>query len=163
MTKIKLLFVIIIVFFCSCKKDFTLIMPTETIIYADEVNSPSDAIYAYLSKNYATKSKRKEIEYQEFTNDKICSFNQSFRNSINFSLNNCDIAEGTKIRIEMPKVPKDEILNWLESINSMYMYANKGSWNRDKMEFTPTNEVSSCYLKINDNIDFWEILILCSS
>lgn len=147
----------------SCKENFNLKIPKieDLQLKYREYNTTSDLIYGYLTTNYDSVSTKTKIKKSDWLNGEICSFEQIFEGGIEFSTESCDISEGIKMRVKLPKVSKRRIVSWIETINTAYYPESQNQWDFQKTKYHPNSDLVGCYYDLYDKKDHWSIIIIC--
>lgn len=118
------------------------------------INYSEDIVYVYLSRNYDSIAKKREIIYYDNSDYSICSFNQGFENEINYSLEQCEESGGASISLVFPKTARQSLVKWIEMIFECSPMDIEHSWNSDKTKFEPTDKGVGCYFEIKESENY---------
>ena len=113
--------------------------------------------------NYDSVSNKEDVKKLDFRDYRICSFSQKFDYNIEFLTESCEISEGIKMRIRLPKVSKNQITEWVELINATMLSEIQYNWNNKKTEYKPNDDQTGCYYELQEDDNHWNIIILCGT
>ena len=148
-TLITLLFIIP---FFTFSQDFKIVEPNIDELKAEVkgTNYSDDVIYLFLTQNYDSIGKKREIIYYDYPDYSICSFNQDFEKGINYSIEQCKEGGGASISLVLPKTNRHSLVKWIEAIFKSSPMDIPHGWNKDKSKFGPTDNGAGCYFEIKE-------------
>ena len=120
-----------------------------------------DIIYHYLVKNYKSTSEKTKIRRLDYDEFKICAFEQEFEHGIKFSTESCQEAGGISIKLEFPKIGKQEIKSWVEKIYDADLSDIPNEWYKEKNIYGPVGGEAGCYYELKEFDKTWVIDIYC--
>jgi len=119
-------------------------------------------IYNYLSNNYEPAGEKFEVEYYDWDKSKICSFSQEFKTGIKYSEFECKEAGGITVELELPKINRKHLMNWIERIYEVdKMNIGPNVWKNDNTKFEPKEVNPGCYYKIEEKENSTLVELYC--
>ncbi len=158
-------FYLLLLLIISCKPEFELKKsnPDLMLEMQKKGNNALDLFYKYIVINYDSVSGKKDVKNLDVRDYRICSFSQKFDYNIEFETESCEISEGLKMRIRFPKISKNQITEWIESINATMLSEIKYNWNNQKTEYMPNDDQTGCYYELQEDDNHWNIIIWCGA
>ncbi|TQI71185.1 hypothetical protein JM79_2112 [Gramella sp. Hel_I_59] len=120
-----------------------------------------DPIYIYLTNNYKPTSERESVQKYDYLDYSICAFEQEFENVIKYSTKSCQEAGGITNTIQLPKIQKSSITNWIEKIYKAELTDIPNVWNSDQTIYGPEGGEAGCYYEIKENENNYTIENYC--
>jgi len=148
-----------------CQKKFILTPPNvkalTSIVEKNEVDT--DIIFLYLESNYASNSKKYNIEKDPDFNNQECGFTKKFKSNIIFTTNKCGEASPILQKIIFPKTTTKMLKNWIQQIYKIGLsegIESDNKWYKNTIEFGPKDKEAGCYYKIkqtttNSIVEVW--------
>lgn len=122
----------------------------------------SEVIYNYLSNNYQPSGDKFELEYYDWDKSKICSFSQEFKTGIKYSVFECKEAGGITIELELPKISRKHLMNWIEKIYEVDKTDIESNiWKDNNSKFEPKEINPGCYYKIKEKDNSTLVELYC--
>lgn len=161
----KSLLISLICFFTisTTAQDFILNTPDIINIKTEVAKDPTgEAFYIYLVNNYNQISRKYEIEYYDWDQNKICSFAQDFEFDIKYVIWECKEGGGESIEITLPKVDKLQLIKLIENIDSIKnLPIEPNIWKENDTKYEPKEQVPGCYYKIKQLEDKSLLEVYC--
>jgi len=132
-----------------------------SIVEKNEVDT--DIIFLYLESNYASNSKKYNIEKDPDFNNQECGFTKKFKSNIIFTTNKCGEASPILQKIIFPKTTTKMLKNWIQQIYKIGLsegIESDNKWYKNTIEFGPKDKEAGCYYKIkqtttNSIVEVW--------
>jgi len=163
--KISVLFIFFITSNSFCQKKFVLAPPNVKALtsFTEKDKIDIDIILLYLENNYATNSKKYNIEKDADFNNQECGFTKKFKYNIIFTTSKCGEASPILQKINFPKTTTKTLKNWVHQIYKFGLpegVAPNNKWYENGLEFGPKNKEAGCYYKIkqtssNSIVEVW--------
>jgi hypothetical protein len=148
----------------SCKPEFELKIPKPSLTTKiQKENNALDFLYDHMVSNYDTISSKKYVKKLDLIDYRVCSFTQEFEYKIKFSTESCNVSEGLNMSIKFPKVPKDQVTEWIERINESMSIDNENIWDANKKVYKPNDDQAGCYYELMEDDNEWNVIIWCGT
>ncbi|OIQ40594.1 MAG: hypothetical protein BM563_02650 [Bacteroidetes bacterium MedPE-SWsnd-G1] len=115
-----------------------------------EQNNSTEIIYAYLLQEYDYNGEKKNVKMFEYNKNQICAFEQEFSGGISYNIDECVEEGGITYNITFPRIDKNELMNWVEIMDSNDLSEIENSWNSDGTIYRPSDEGVGCYYTIKE-------------
>ncbi len=163
--KISVLFFFLISINSFCQKKFDLVSPNVKMLtsFVEKNEVDTDIILLYLERNYASNSKKYNIEKDADFNNQECGFTKKFKCNIIFTTNKCGEASPIIQKITFPKTATKVLKNWIDNIYKVGLTEEMkpfNIWYENNTEFGPKAKEAGCYYKIkqtptNSIVEVW--------
>lgn len=161
-TSLLALFSILIVPSLCFGQSFKLHEPNVTKLKIElEKNNSNEVIYLYLSHYYKPSSDKLNVKKYDYSDDYICSFRQEFENKISYSIDQCEEAGGIRVTIELPKIRKEQVKQWVEAIYKAEITDIPNLWYSESNIYGPADEGVGCYYEIKPSSEQWIVEVYC--
>lgn len=147
----------------GCKDSFRLIPPDSEALtaIARQGDFYGDVVHIYFTENYESSGK-KDIKTYDYDPNYECGFTQEFDGGIVFKKEACVEAGGVNWWIELPKVPEEEIKQWIERIYAAELPDWPAKWTSE-FEYGTASGEAGCYYSLVEKPEVWQIVIWCGS